>query len=60
MSNLSLFFQTKKCYTSVTFHVQHLRLQTSVLPKFRGVFISVLSCEKKVKSVTFSVFDDTT
>ena len=57
MSNLSSVFSAKdgvvflweKCYTSVTLHVQSLGLQTSVLPKFRGVFIPMLGCEKKSK-----------
>ena len=50
MSNLSPVFSEKdgvvflweKCYTSVTLHVQPLGLQTSVLPKFKGVFIPML------------------
>ena len=57
MSNVSSVFSEKggvvflweKCYTSVTLHVQSLGLRTKGLPKFRGVFIPMLGCEKKLK-----------
>ena len=48
-----VFFKTKKCYTSVTCYVQRLPLQTSVPPKFKGIFISMIGCEKNQKCDIF-------